>query len=496
MRLDELFRDVPVLEKNHWRPHLKVQKVTSDSRMVGAGDVFVACRGSRMDGHDFAAQAVQAKAGVIVYENLPDYIFPSHVAAARVRDSNQALADLLIRSYGHPEKKIKLIGVTGTNGKTTVAYLLHRLLREHVSAAYLGTLWYDLPHEKIPAVNTTPGPELLIPLLDSMVKEKVRYCVMEVSSHALKQNRVHGLQFELAVFTQLTQDHLDYHRNMEDYFRSKQLLFSREPGPKRALVNIDCLYGKRLAEVHPGAKSLSLSFTQDADYRIKDIEPSFQGSRFVFCFKGREIPFRIRLPLLHNVVNVGQVLAGLDLLGYDPEDFRGVLQEIPGIPGRMERIAGIDSFQVFVDYAHTPDAVKNVIAETKKLRPKKIITVFGCGGDRDRLKRPLMGGLAAQYSDLVVLTSDNPRSEDPEMIMKDILKGIDSRKGARGEVLVLLDRREAIERALSLAEPGDVVLILGKGHEDYQILGDVKIPFDDRQVVQECLKRNPRVFLS
>ncbi|MBI3312998.1 MAG: UDP-N-acetylmuramoyl-L-alanyl-D-glutamate--2,6-diaminopimelate ligase [Candidatus Omnitrophica bacterium] len=494
MRLDTLFHGIPVLEKIHWEAHRPCKKITSDSRAIESGDVFVACPGSRMDGHDFLGQAVMARAGVLVCEKLPEFPIPRHITLVRVKNSQAVLAELLNRYYQNPHEKVKLVGVTGTNGKTTMAYLLHRLLSETSRAAYLGTLWYQLPHRKLEAPNTTPGAEVLIPLLADMRSEDIPYCVMEVSSHALHQRRVHDLQFELAVFTQLTQDHLDYHKNMESYFQAKRLFFSENPSPRQMLINKDCSYGLRLLEEFPQAKSFSLE--SGADYQATDIIPSFQGSHFKMRFKGREVAFQVRLPMRHNVANIVTVLSALDLLGYDPEDFRGALQEISGIPGRLERISTSEDFQVFVDYAHTPDAIENVLSEAKKLNPHRILTLFGCGGDRDRTKRPLMTQAACRWSDVVMLTSDNPRSEDPAMILKDIKKGLPPAKFAGPQVIETIDRREAIEKLIQMAEPGDVLFILGKGHEDYQILGDKKIPFDDRLVVQDCLRKKARVFFS
>ena len=494
MRLDALFHQIPVLEKNNWDAYRSIKKITSDSRAVEPGDVFVACPGARMDGHDFIGQAIQAKASVIVYERTPDGVIPSRVVAVRVKNSQACLAELLNHFYQHPDRKVRLVGITGTNGKTTTAYLMQRLLRETSRAAYLGTLWYETAGEKRPAMNTTPGAEVLVPLLADMAHEKIQFCVMEVSSHALEQRRVHSLAFELAIFTQLTQDHLDYHRTMECYFQAKRLFFTETPEPRQMLINKDCAYGRRLLEEKSRAKSFSL--TKPADYEAAQTEISFQGSRFTLRFKGRQVPFQIKLPMRHNVANVTAVLAGLDLLGFDPEDFRGVLAEIPGIPGRLERVPGTDAFQVFVDYAHTPDAIDNVLEEARKLGPRRILTLFGCGGDRDRGKRPLMGRAACQNSDIVILTSDNPRSEDPEAILEDIKKGIPLPAENPAQVMVVLDRHEAIEKLIALAEPGDVLFILGKGHEDYQILGEKKIPFDDRLVVQECLQRKTRVFFS
>lgn len=492
-KLGQLFQDIECLEKIHWDPTRAVGKITSDSRLIEPGDIFVACHGSRMDGHDFLSQAFVAKVAAVVFERPLNIPIPQKICAVRVENSQVCLAQLLTRFYDFPDQKVKLVGVTGTNGKTTIAYLTHQLLREKAKCAYLGTLWYDLPGERIPAVNTTPGSEVLIPLLKQIADEKGQYCVMEVSSHALDQRRVYGLQFELAMFTQLTQDHLDYHKDLENYFQAKRMLFISTTEPRHRLINSDCAFGRRLLAEIPEAKSYSLETL--ADYQITEMNCTFQGSRFKLKFRGREVSFQIRLPMKHNVANVVTVLAGLDLLGYDPEDFRGVLAEIPGIPGRLERVAGTDSFDVFVDYAHTPDAIENVLKEARKLKPKRILTLFGCGGDRDRTKRPLMAKAAWQDSDIVVLTSDNPRSEDPESILCDIRKGFPSvNQGA--EIFEVLDRREAIEKIISLAEPGDAIFILGKGHEDYQIIGDKKIPFDDRLVVQEYLKRKTRVFLS
>lgn len=491
MKLGTLLDGIPVLEKIHWDPSRAVGKITSDSRAVEPGDIFVACHGSRMDGMDFIGEAILAKAAAVIYDRPVEIMIPGRVVAVRVADAQACLALLLNRYYQNPDKKIKISGVTGTNGKTTIAYLLYQMLREKARAAYLGTLWYEFPGTRMSAPNTTPGSEVLIPLLKQMMQEKVEHCAMEVSSHALEQRRVYDLQLELAIFTQLTQDHLDYHQTMERYFEAKKLLFTNSPQPKNVLINRDCPYGRRLLEEIPAAKSFSLCGA--ADYEAVNIEPSFQGSRFTLRFNEREVSFQIRLPMRHNVANVVSVLGGLDLLGYDPEDFRGVLAEIPGIPGRLERVIGSDRFQVFVDYAHTPDAIENVLMEAKKMKPHRVLTLFGCGGDRDRTKRPLMAKAACRHSDVVIITSDNPRSEDPEAIINDIKKGISKTAGGP-EILEVLDRAEAIEKLVSLAEPGDALFVLGKGHEDYQIIGDRKIPFDDRLVVQEALKRKSRVF--
>jgi UDP-N-acetylmuramoyl-L-alanyl-D-glutamate--2,6-diaminopimelate ligase len=488
VKLGNLFQGIPVLEKSYWDANRRIGKITSDSRALEPGDIFVACHGSRMDGHDFIGQAMIAKAGAIIVEQPADILNASRTPIVRVASSPACLAQLLKNYHLNPEQQLKLVGITGTNGKTTTAYLLQQMLREKSPTAYLGTLWYDIPGQRTAAPNTTPGAEVLVPLMRQMVDGGAKHCVMEVSSHALDQKRVYGLEFEVAMFTQLTQDHLDYHKSMESYFQAKRLFFTNAPEPRQMLINKDCVFGRRLLEELPRAKSYSLE--GPADYQASDIEPSFQGSRFNLKFKGRQVSFQIRLPMRHNVANVTMVLAALDLLGYDPEDFRGTLAEIPGIPGRLERVSGTDQFQIFVDYAHTPDAIENVLREARKLNPKRVLTLFGCGGDRDRTKRPLMAKAACEYSDVVVLTSDNPRSEDPEAILQDIKKGVP--KNAR--TVEILDRAEAIEKIVSMAEPGDAIFVLGKGHEDYQIIGDRRIPFDDRSVVQDALKRKSRVL--
>ena len=493
-RLEDLFKGIPVLEKYHWDPKRIFHKITSDSRAIESGDIFVACPGTRMDGHDFLGQAIYAKAAVVVFEKEPEVTLPPHVTGVRVRDSKAALSVLLNRFYDCPDRKIKLIGVTGTNGKTTTTYLLQRLLREKVPTAYLGTLWYELPSGKVASLNTTPGPEVLAPMFNQMHEEGVKYCIMEVSSHAISQKRVHGLEFDLGVFTQLTQDHLDYHHSMEHYFQTKRSFFAGSPAPRKMLFNKDCAYGRRLIEEWPEARTFSVLNT--ADYHVKDLSMGFQGSGFQMNYRGKALPFQIRLPMRYNVSNALAVLSSIDLLGFDLQDFRGALEEIPAIPGRMERIGTGTDYTVFVDYAHTPDAFEQVLHDAKQMSPKRIITVFGCGGDRDRGKRPLMTTAACRYSDVTILTTDNPRSEDPEEIFKDMREGFPHPLPPQGSIFEIPDRQEAIEKAVALAKTGDVVFVLGKGHEDYQILGDGKIPFSDREVVDAALKRRSRVFLS
>ncbi|OQA50738.1 MAG: UDP-N-acetylmuramoyl-L-alanyl-D-glutamate--L-lysine ligase [Candidatus Omnitrophica bacterium ADurb.Bin292] len=499
-RVEDLFLGIPILERIHWDPNRLLNKVTSDSRAVQPGDVFVACSGACMDGHDFIGQAIHGKAAIVVYEREPDVMIPPHVTGIRVKDSRVALALILRRFYDAPDRKIKMVGVTGTNGKTTTAYLLYRLLREQVKIAYLGTLFYELPSGRKPALNTTPGPETLLPMLAGMVAEGVQYCAMECSSHAIHQNRIRGLEFEMGIFTQLTQDHLDYHGSMERYFQTKRQFFVDDPPPRRLLLNKDCPYGRRMIEELPRASTFSV--LAPADYYVENLKMSLTGSTFDLCFHREKLPFQIRMPMRYNVSNVLAVLAAIDLLGqgentgFRIEDFRGILEEIPPIPGRMERAGSGTDFSVFVDYAHTPDAIEQVLRDAKSANPKRILTVFGCGGDRDKAKRQLMVKNACQYSDVVIMTSDNPRTESPEEILLDMRKGLPRPAPSHLGIYEIIDRAEAIEKAVSLAKAGDAVFILGKGHEDYQILGDVRIPFNDREVVESAIRRKSRVALS
>jgi len=462
--------------------------VVSDSRCVKKGDLFVACPGPDSDGHRFIEDALRGGARVIVGEKPPAVTLSSETIYLRVPDARQALTQFLNEFYEFPSEKLRLVGVTGTNGKTTIAYLLHELLSQRIPSAYLGTLGVKTLERSEPLTNTTPGAEELFSLLGEWVKQGIQAVSMEVSSHALVQRRTGGLEFELAVFTQLTPEHLDYHQSLENYFQAKRLLFVQSPRPKKMLINRDSPYGRRLLAENPQAKSFSL--TEDADYRVREASTDFDGSEFVFQGPAGRSEFRSRLPLMHNVANLLCVLASLDLLGFDPADFREALETFPGVPGRVERIEG-NGFSVFVDYAHTPDAFEHILSEAQRLQPKRILTLFGCGGDRDPYKRPEMTRIAFHYSDFVILTSDNPRTEDSREILGEMKKGLPAGRPLPN-VLEILDRQEAIHELLTLAEPGDVVFILGKGHEDYQIIGNHRIHFDDREVVREFLKKKRR----
>ena len=491
MRLQQLVGNLTLLDRRNWKPSLEVSGISSDSRRLEEGDLFVACPGPKTDGHRYLAEAYRRGARVGVGESPLPSSLPREATYLQVPDSRGALAELLNQFHGFPSKKLDLIGITGTNGKTTIAYLLTYLLRSKLPSAYVGTLGVETHRLRRLLENTTPGAEELFSILGEAVSEGIRAVAMEVSSHALDQRRVEGLKFKLAVFTQLTPEHLDYHQSLENYFQAKRLLFTRNPRPDAMLINRDSPHGRRLLAECPSAKNFGLE--EGGDYRALGVTSTFEGSEFLFEGPRGKIKFRTRLPFIHNVSNALAALACLDLLGFDPADYRESLARFPGVPGRLERIDG-RGFVVFVDYAHTPDAFEHTLSEARRLKPKRILTVFGCGGDRDPLKRPEMTRIAYHYSDFVILTSDNPRTEDPSEILRQMRRGLPS-SALPPKVLEIPDRREAIDELLALAEPGDVLFILGKGHEDYQILGTRKIPFDDREVVRELLKRRSRVAI-
>jgi len=433
-----------------------------DSRKVGAGTLFFCVPGEKVDGHEFAAAAVEAGAsGLVVERELPEL----EVAQVVVEDARAAMAPLAARFYGDPTGELMVAGITGTNGKTTTAFLLREILETaEVRCGLLGTVKQVVGGVEEEVERTTPEAIDLQGTLRRMLDGGDRACAMEVSSHALALHRADEIHFDVALFTNLTQDHLDFHADMEDYFRSKRRLF--ELGPKTAIVNVDDPYGRRLAEEFE-----CVTFSAeggDADLRAADLQ------------------IETRLPGDFNVANALGAYAAAVSMGVDTDAAIAGLARAKPPPGRFEPIDEGQPFSVLVDYAHTPDSLENVLRAARRLGEGRVISVFGAGGDRDRGKRPQMGRAGAELSDLAIVTSDNPRSEDPEAIVAEILAGIEDRGGVEEEV----DRRAAIALALSRAEPGDTVVIAGKGHEQGQEFENGrKLPFDDRDVTREELRR-------
>ncbi|HWQ56148.1 MAG TPA: UDP-N-acetylmuramoyl-L-alanyl-D-glutamate--2,6-diaminopimelate ligase [Bryobacteraceae bacterium] len=456
-----------------------------DSRRIAKDWLFFAFPGARADGRKFAAGALERGAIAVVSE----FPAPPELEGRwiRVEHGRQTLALAARNFYGRPDERIRITGITGTNGKTTTAYLADSVMRAAGKiTAMIGTIEYHLAGRVLPAVNTTPESLDLMRMFHELERSGGSHATMEVSSHALALGRVFGLQFHTAIFTNLTRDHLDFHRTMDEYFAAKQLLFTGAgaPPPPFMVLNRDDESARQIP-LQEGSEVLWYGLGQDATVRAKQISSDFQGLRFDVQY--RKVRFPVTSPLIGkiNVYNILAACAAGLSYGFDPEVITRGIALCTAVPGRFERVDLGQPFVVAVDYAHTDDALRNTVKVARGLSPKRVITVFGCGGDRDRSKRPLMGKAAGDLSDFVVLTSDNPRSEDPLDIINDALVGL---RRTDTPHVVEPDRATAIARALREARPGDLVLLAGKGHEPYQILKDKTIHFDDREVARDVLK--------
>lgn len=469
-----------------------VTSVTDDSRAVASGSLFVAVKGERVDGHRFVAQAIQAGAVAIVAQESVEVV---SLPLVKVADSRKALGLIGSRFYGDPSARLSMIGVTGTNGKTTTTYLCKALLEgigRHVGL--IGTVAYQIGAETIPASHTTPGALELQGLLMKMTQVQLDSVVMEVSSHALAMDRTAGCEYDAAVFTNLTQDHLDYHRTMEEYFQAKLRLFTglgigKKTG-QRAIVNMD---DPRGAQIRNACRVPVWGFAVkgQADIKAEKVRLSMNGSTFSAATPSGTFTVESRLVGEHNVYNLLGAIGVALHVGATCDQVREAVERVTNVPGRFERVSAGQDFTVVVDYAHTEDALVRLLTAAQALRTHRIITLFGCGGDRDRGKRPKMGRAAVEYSDVVVLTSDNPRTEDPMAILQEVEVGVREALQRRSHVEYHLvpDRRDAIGMAMRLARSGDIVLIAGKGHEDYQIIGTKKVHFDDREVAREAIQQ-------
>jgi UDP-N-acetylmuramoyl-L-alanyl-D-glutamate--2,6-diaminopimelate ligase len=467
---------------------LEVAGLEYDSRRVEKDFVFFAFAGSRVDGRQFAQDAL-AKGALAIASELPKPAeFPG--VWIQVEHGRQALAIAANTFYQHPDERVHFTGITGTNGKTTTAYLIETLLRAAGKiTGLIGTIEYRLADEVRPSPNTTPESLDIIRFASELEARGGTHLITEVSSHALALGRVHGIQFHTAVFTNLTRDHLDFHGTMEEYGAAKRQLFASKPGPRWAVLNADDPVSKTMEPEGSGSRTIWYGLTERADLRAENIVSGFTGLVFDVAFIGEGSGRRAKVesPLLGRV-NVSNILAALGAglsYGLELDSMASSVALCRAVPGRFEPVDEGQSFLVAVDYAHTDDALRNAIQTARSLAKGKVITLFGCGGDRDRTKRPLMGMAAAELSDFVVLTSDNPRSEDPLSIMNDAMVGLrrfDTRHVAQP------DRGKAIQLAIQEAQPGDVVLLAGKGHETYQILKDHTIHFDDRETAREVLR--------
>lgn len=472
----------------------EVSGITSDSRKVKPGDLFVCLQGFHVDGHKFINKAIDAGAKALLVSK--DVDVPSEIAVIKVEDTREAMLVVAPYIYDYPANKMRMIGVTGTNGKTTTTHIIaHILEKQGYKVGVIGTVHLLINGKSYPIHNTTPDAGELQPMLQKMVDEGVEYCVMEVSSHALALRRVAGVEFDNAVFTNLTQDHLDFHKTFENYLAAKTLLFEQVSSKdqvksnKGVVVNIDDPYGKRiLSHVDIAADTYGIGINGTPTLMAKDISISSKKTSYSVTIDGKDYRVKTGTTGLFNVYNTLAAIGSCLIEKVDIDAIIEALETFKAVPGRFELIEEGQEFAVVVDYAHSPDGLENILKTAQGITKDEIILVFGCGGDRDRTKRPIMGEIAARYADRVIVTSDNPRSEDPNTIIDEIVEGI--RRGIQqGNTFeVLPDRKEAIYRAVNVAKSGDIILIAGKGHENYQILGDKTIHFDDREVAREALK--------
>ncbi len=487
MILKDLLKDIYCKSLPSFVEEIVIETISCDSRQRQPQGLFVALSGYQVNGEDFIKDAVGQGAVVVVKKGLTrtlsDYTIPDSVVVLDVDDPKAFLRQITLRFFDNPSRKVKTIGVTGTNGKTTITYFLESILRVNNQAcAVIGTVNYRVAGKISPSKNTTPGFLENQARLSYLAGSGIPYCVMEVSSHALDQGRVDGIDFVSAVFSNLTQDHLDYHPDMEAYFKAKAILFENLNTQAWGIINNDDVYGHRILGLC-ASRSLTYGIKSDAAVKALHIQYSLKGTKMDVSFPTGTISIHTRFIGEHNVYNILAACTCAFKEGFALDKIRQGIEELSCVPGRLEPVDVSQDFSVFIDYAHTPDGLINVLKALRVVSQSKIILVFGCGGDRDRKKRPQMGKAACELADYSIITSDNPRSEDPVAIVKEIEGGFIKRNYE-----IIVERKEAIARALKLAKSGEIVLIAGKGHEDYQIFKDRTVEFNERNIVQELLK--------
>ncbi|MBO8126020.1 MAG: UDP-N-acetylmuramoyl-L-alanyl-D-glutamate--2,6-diaminopimelate ligase [Firmicutes bacterium] len=488
--LEELVKDLPQVQVENLRPDLEVQGIAYDSRKVKPGDLFVSISGFRYDGHDFAPEAVRSGAVAVLGERiLPGLKVPQVI----VPDSRKALGLVSAKFWQHPSRHLRVIGVTGTNGKTTTTFLVKSVLeRAGLKTGLIGTIKNMIGSEEIKSSRTTPEASDLQELFARMLEAGVTHVVMEVSSHAVTLKRIVGTEFDIGIFTNITQDHLDFHENFENYLAAKAKFFAgigRDPwktGPKAVIVNADDPASSRIIE-ESQVDVLTYGLSDGVNLRGLGLELNPNGTKFHVEACGQQAEFSVKFLGEFNVYNCLAAI-GVGLVeGLDLATIKEALEATGGVRGRAELVDEGQDFAVVIDYAHTPDGLENILETARAFTAGRLWVVFGCGGDRDRTKRPKMGRIAGELADFVVVTSDNPRSEEPAQICADIVEGLKAVTEPKG-YKVIVDRRDAIKYALEAAEAGDVVVIAGKGHEDYQVFKDKIIHFDDREEAAEILR--------
>ena len=492
MKLSQLFRHQAIRSQGEIG-EIEIEGITSDSREVRPGWLFVAVCGTRADGHDFIEEACARGAGAVIGERDARYV-SSTAPYICVPSTRSVLSRACQEFEGNPSRYLRVIGVTGTNGKSSTVALVESILTAAgETCATIGTLGYRTGKHELEAAQTTPDPRLLARILREAKEAGVDNVVMEVSSHALEQDRTAGVDFDIAVFTNLSQDHLDYHEDIESYFEAKLKLFRMLDEPsgktaKAAVVNADDPRCEAVAAA-TSKKVVRYGTGPTANIKASGIKISLQGTSFKVTGAGAECSVRLQLVGQHNVMNALAATAVAVECGVGAGAIKGGIEKLETVPGRFEMIDCGQPFSVVVDYAHTEDGLRNLLLAARSVTTGRVIAVFGCGGDRDRTKRPKMAQVVARMSDFAVLTSDNPRTEDPVKIALDAEVGLQHEGKAKGtDYIVELDRREAIGRAVSVAQPGDILVIAGKGHETYQIIGETRVPFDDRKVARETLR--------
>lgn len=478
MELKKLLQEVPY-EVLQGTDTLEIQKITYDSRKVEKGSLFVCVTGFQTDGHQYIPMALEKGAVAILTEHPVEDV-PPQVTVIATKNNRQALAAVAAAFYEHPSASMEVVGVTGTNGKTTTTYLVKSVL-DHVGrkVGIVGTIENRIGEEVIPSERTTPESLELQALLHQMKASDVTDVIMEVSSHSLDLHRVDGIQYDVGVFTNLTQDHLDYHKTMENYKKAKAMLFAR---CKKSVINVDDGAGQFMIDCAAG-EVMTFGIEKPCDLKAKDISISAAGSSFTLIYQGKQYAVKLHTPGRFSVYNALGAIGVCLCLGVPMTEILTGLAENPGVSGRFQAIRSKKGYQAVVDYAHTPDGLENVLKTAKEFAKGRIIAVFGCGGDRDKTKRPIMGRIGGEYADYCILTSDNPRTEDPEQILTEVEEGT-KETGCAYEKQV--DRRIAIERAVAMAEEGDVIVVAGKGHETYQIFFDKTIHFDDVEEVRKA----------
>jgi UDP-N-acetylmuramoyl-L-alanyl-D-glutamate--2,6-diaminopimelate ligase len=490
MKLSDILYDIEYFP--YGSVDTEVRGITYNSKKVRKNFIFVAMHGQHVDGAKFIPEAINAGASVIVSEG---YTETANATRIVVRNAKLALARLSANFYRHPDAALTMIGVTGTNGKTTITYFLESLFgKVGLKTGIVGTVNYRYGGTVITAPNTTPQSSDLYRILRGMAGQKTDIAVLEVSSHALAQGRVEGIEFDTAIFTNLTRDHLDYHITMEDYFKAKSLLFTtylarnKKNNPKFAIINTDDPWGRRLIElIKQPTTILTYGLASGANFRAENIKMGHTGCEFLLSSPAGKKRMKLRHIGKHNIYNALAAAAAGTANGLSLDAVIYGIENAPPAPGRLQKVDEGQPFLVVVDYAHTDDALVNVLTTLRQLDPARLITVFGCGGDRDRSKRPVMGEAATRLSDFVFLTSDNPRCEDPQRIALDIEVGI--RRQHRSNYKVILDREDAIAAAINMAQKGDIILLAGKGHEVYQIVSDKRLHFNDVEVARKYLRK-------